>query len=470
LLVSQHAAHNSSIMSEEYPGRGEDAIQDRAARTPSASRWAVPTDAPTTNVRPLYLRDHAFYGMTVTQFLGAFNDNLFKQLMLLVLIAVPAAGAQTRDLQPYAMGVFSLPFILFSGFAGYLSDRCSKRRVIVLSKVAEIVIMGLGVAAFAIAARGGQWGLVALLAVLFLMGTQSAFFGPSKYGILPEILRRSDLSRANGIVIMTTFLAIIFGTALAGWLKDIFGERLWVAALFCILVAVTGTLTSLLVRPVRASQPGLAFRPATLMIAGETRRLLLRDRTLLLALVASSLFWFVGALVQPAVNAFGKIQLSQNNTQTSILVATIGVGVALGCLGSGMASAGRIRFSHLRIGAWGILTCLLVLSLSRAGGVQWLGYQGCLLVLLILGVFTGMYSVPLQVFLQARPPEGLKGRMIATQNLINWIAIFLSAPVYKLVDVLLRAYNLPVSGMFAVAAVAILPVAIFYQPQDESLA
>src|SRR5438105_13057246 len=129
--------------------------------------------------QPPLFRDRSFWGMTATQFLGAFNDNVFKQLMLLLAIPVGAAAAQKADEQGMATMIFSLPFVLFSGFAGYLSDRYSKRTMIVACKVAEIGIMLLGMLAFLAYGTAGYRGL---LAVLFLMGTHSAFFGPGKYG------------------------------------------------------------------------------------------------------------------------------------------------------------------------------------------------------------------------------------------------------------------------------------------------
>jgi acyl-[acyl-carrier-protein]-phospholipid O-acyltransferase/long-chain-fatty-acid--[acyl-carrier-protein] ligase len=147
--------------------------------------------------------------------LGAFNDNFYKQLML--LLAIPVVPG-TLDQQQVATIVFALPFVLFSGIAGHLSDKYSKNRVIVLAKAAEIGIMGLGLIGFLMYGATGYRGL---LAVLFLMGIHSAFFGPSKYGILPELFRNKDLPRANGIVLMTTFLAIIFGTVSAGFLGDL---------------------------------------------------------------------------------------------------------------------------------------------------------------------------------------------------------------------------------------------------------
>ena len=144
--------------------------------------------------RPLLFHDWAFWGLNITQFLGAFNDNLFKQLVLLLCLDNVQSGR--RDLQGLAMFLFAWPFIAFSGYAGFLSDRFSKRTIIVTCKVAEMGIVLLGFVGFA------TESLSLLLAVLCLMGVHSAFFGPSKYGILPELVRSTDLPRANGFILM----------------------------------------------------------------------------------------------------------------------------------------------------------------------------------------------------------------------------------------------------------------------------
>ena len=252
---------------------------------------AIELESATPEPVPHPLSNPSFVGYISTQFLGAFNDNLFKQLML--LLAIPAVGgaaveaaaaeqaAQGTDLQGIATIVFGIPFVLFGGVAGYLADRFSKRRVIVLSKVAEIVVMCLGLIAFLLAPQIGFWGL---WVVMFLMGTQSAFFGPGKYGILPEMMQPKQLARANGIVMMTTFIAIIFGTALAGPLKDMLntGEmnqllaarRLWVASVVCIGIAIMGTLVSLLIHRVRAAEPNLQFSGEYIAVPKPMRRLL----------------------------------------------------------------------------------------------------------------------------------------------------------------------------------------------------
>ncbi|MCC6511427.1 MAG: hypothetical protein IT423_20175, partial [Pirellulaceae bacterium] len=210
--------------------------------------------------RPALIADKAFWGLAVTQFLGAFNDNLYKQLILLLAVpaaatavvaaaaadagagaAVPNGGGQ--DVQGWALFLFSIPFVLWSGFAGYLSDRFSKQPIIWWCKIAEIGITLLALLAFLSYDLFHMWGT---WTVLFLMGTHSAFFGPSKYGILPELFRARDLATANGIILMSTFLAIIFGTVAAGGLFDgLVGDsgethNLWLGSLVCVGIAVIG--------------------------------------------------------------------------------------------------------------------------------------------------------------------------------------------------------------------------------------
>jgi len=424
--------------------------------------------------QPPLFRDRAFWGITATQFLGAFNDNLFKQLMLLLAVPVGAQLASEKDQQGLATVIFSLPFVLFSGYAGFLSDRYSKRTVIVLAKGAEIGIMLLGMAAFA---SYGTFGYRGLLAVLFLMGVHSAFFGPGKYGILPELFREADLPRANGVILMTTFLAIIFGTASAGVLGDALmtetnasPERLWMGSAVGMGIAVLGTLTALLIRAVRPAVPGLKFSLSSLIMPPETRALLWRDRPLLAALLASCMFWLVGGIAMQAVNSLGLVQLGLNKTWTSILTATIGLGIAAGAVLAGKLSRGKADFRVVQWGAWGMLLGLLLMSLYRPGPNQshLLGFAGSVAVLVLLGISAGCFAIPVQVFLQTRPPEGQKGRLIAAMNQTNFIAILCSGVVYSLFDRLVIFGGFPRSPIFALTALLLLPVAILYRPRAES--
>lgn len=512
---------------------------------------------------PTLYRDSAFWGMTSTQFLGAFNDNLFKQLMLLLSLKVGG-----WDLQGPAMIVFAAPFIFFSGFAGYLSDRFSKRPIIIACKIAEIGIMLLGLLAFY---YFSVTGLIGLMLVLFLMGMHSTFFGPGKYGILPEMLRECDLPRANGWIVMTTFLAIIFGTACAGLLTDPFiapdfvsvstsgtevagadeiartvatgnnvtvegkgillrdpksheihfrnefvdlplklpsdlaasadklvnskanvagkiehrdglsllavssiapGEQigavapqLWRGSAVCIFIAMIGTLTSLLIRWTPPASPHAKFTWATTFIPPDSRRLLAVDRELLFALLASCVFWMVAGLTQQTVNSFGKVQLVLSDTATSIMAATIGLGIAVGAVLGGWLSGGRVNFRVAKAGAWGSCVLLVLLGLPGWQNYHLLGFAGSLPALVLMGVSAGFFAIPIQTFIQSRPPKDQKGRIIGVQNTMNFTAILLSGVIYIGFDQLVTAMAWPRSTMFLFTAALMLPVALFYRPR-----
>ena len=427
-------------------------------------------------------RDRSFWGMTVTQFLGAFNDNVFKQLVL--LICVDYVTLRSLDHDPYqttAQGLFALPFVLCSGFAGWMSDRLSKRRIVVLCKVAEIGVMLAGLIAFFTGTMGEDGLLNTLFAVLFLMGLQSAFFGPSKYGILPELFHEDDLPAVNGIVQMTTFLAIIFGLAFCGflkqWLTDA-GLSLSYISMICIGIALAGTSTSLLIRPTPIAQPGLPLKPSSFAVDARTWNLLWSDRPLLVVVLVSSLFWFLGGLLLPAINAYGKQQIGLNDFHTSVLNACVGFGIAAGCALAGKLSRHTIRFGLVTRGAWGIVVTAALLSAvpfltedpERAEAFSALLLTG-------LGVSAGFFAVPLQVFLQARPPKEQKGRMIGAMNLVNWIGILLAAGFYGLCSSwfteVATIKGQPavshISWTFALVAGMLLPVALLYRPPDQPL-
>jgi acyl-[acyl-carrier-protein]-phospholipid O-acyltransferase/long-chain-fatty-acid--[acyl-carrier-protein] ligase len=418
---------------------------------------------------PTLYRDSSFLGMAVTQFLGAFNDNLFKQLMLLLAtptLAELAAGT-ARDRQGPAQAVFSAGFLIFSGFAGYLSDRFSKRPIVIMSKVAEIVVMLMGLVGFMMYDLIGFGGM---LVVLFLMGTQSAFFGPSKYGILPEMLRPRDLPRANGVFLMLTFLAIIFGTALAGRLWTLTGGQIWLAQMACVVIAIVGTLTSLFVRRLPPAQPELRHRWSVWGVSREMRTLLLVDRELFWALAASSMFWMVGAIVLLAVNALGKTQLGLSEELTSNMAASIGAGIAVGCILGGYLSRGRVSRRVVVLGAVGTVVALTLMCLPGRNHGHLLGYPSSIPVLILMGASAGVFVVPVQVLLQSRPPREQKGRMIGTMNQCQWLGVIAGALLFELCVRVLDATGGPRCAVFGVTAALMLPVALFYRPVDQILA
>jgi MFS family permease len=378
-----------------------------------------------------------------------------------MVLAVASIGES--DSQGLAMFVFAAPFLAFTGYAGYLADKLPKRTIVVACKIAEIGVMALGAIAFVSYETDGS--LWPLYSVLFLMGTHSAFFGPAKYGILPEMLRPSDLPRANGLLLMSTFLAIIFGTVVAGVLLKFFGDRLWVASLSCMSIAVIGTISAMWVRRVPPANPYLKFELAAITVPHDMRKLLRDDQPLSAALVVSSMFWLLAGMVPAAVNALGKIDMELDYAYTSVLTGAIGIGIAIGCVIGGVVSRGQVDFKLVRVGSIGMLICLLLLALPA----RWLGFAGSLPVMLALGAFTGLFAVPLQVFMQCRPPDDKKGRMIAVMNQANWVGIVISAGLYQGLARLIESYNWPRSVMFLFIALLMLPVALLYHPKNQQL-
>lgn len=427
--------------------------------------------------RPNLLADRSFWGIAITQFLGAFNDNLFKQLILLLSVPVVVVGAQQavkgsvgEDVQGWANMVFSLPFVILSGLAGFLSDRFSKRNVIVLAKVAEIFIMLLGMLAFMMYgafAAAGTWS------VLFLMGTHSTFFGPGKYGILPELFHDRDLPKANGLILMSTFLAIIFGTVAAGvltdspWTNDAAGnldaQKLWIGSCACIAVAMVGTWTSTWIRPTKVAQPESKLTLADMGVSPPIRSLLSSDRPLLFALFASCVFWMVAGIAVPVVNRLGTSQLLVNKSATSLLVAAIAIGIMLGSILAAIVFKRLKPQGQVKVGLWGLVVSLLFLGCWTVNGKHMFGYSGCFAGLIGLGVFASIYAVPLQVFLQSRPPAELKGRMIGTMNQANFVGILLSGPLYQGFEAIASAIGWPISSVFWMLAVLVVPLAFFYR-------
>ena len=337
-----------------------------------------------------------------------------------------------------------------------------------------------------------QLGL--LIGVLFLMGMHSTLFGPAKYGILPELYERERLPGINGWFLMTTFLAIIGGVAAAGYLKDVM-PRLMDVQWVCVGIAAVGTVTSLLIRRLPAADPQLSFRWSALFIDPETRHSLKQYPMLLTALFYSSIFWFVGGVFQPAVNAMGTVQYRLSDTDTGRFNATTAVGIAIGSALAGKLSKSRFRAGLVRLAAFGLVICLALLGIPGgrvsvpiersapvAVGAQLpitpatqeiqlpmvsLIFSGILLTL--AGLFAGLYAVPLQVYLQAKAPEHLKGRMIGAMNFFNWIGIVISAGFYGAGSYLLAKLNLGINMVFLGIALVILIAAMTFSMKEEPL-
>jgi acyl-[acyl-carrier-protein]-phospholipid O-acyltransferase/long-chain-fatty-acid--[acyl-carrier-protein] ligase len=206
-----------------------------------------------------------------------------------------------------------------------------------------------------------------------------------------------------------------------------------------------------------------------LWVPKEMRTALAHDPDLHLALWMYSIFWMAAAIVQSAVIALGKLQLNVGDMKTTLLVSMISIGIVIGSPLAGFLSGGKFHTGVLKVGAWGLAICLALLAIPGGRQQHLLGYVGSMICLAAMGVFTGLFAVPLQVLMQMRPPPELKGRMIATMNLLNFLGITLAGLIYAVVSYLLTAFGLPPSGMFAVTAAMLGAVALFYRPREVEL-
>ena len=411
---------------------------------------------------PLPFKNRSFLYFLTTQALGAFNDNVFKQLVLLLGIGYMMSGI---NYQATVQFLFAVPFLIFSGLAGDLSDRFSKGRLMTACKVAEIVIALAGVGAFLLATdsatgnAGAPPYLWLLALVVFVLGSQSAFFGPPKYGGLPELVREGDLAPATGLTQMTTFLAIIFGVSLAGLLADIFADRLYLAGLVTVTIAGLGTLTSLGIARCPATAPR---RQISLRSFGSVlptlSSIIHSDPLMFRIMIVYSWFWFVGGVTLTAINALGRLQLGLNNFQTSLMVATTSIGIAAGSVIVGRMSRGKVRLGLIVPGMALMVFCqlglfLLPLHTPTPDELELLNHLKntpvemqdktpivpvaseeirtlCFGFLFLMGAASGFFSVPLLTFIQARPPSSEKGRVFAAVNWLNWVFIVASAIAY----------------------------------------
>jgi acyl-[acyl-carrier-protein]-phospholipid O-acyltransferase/long-chain-fatty-acid--[acyl-carrier-protein] ligase len=359
-----------------------------------------------------------FWSLIVTQFQGAFNDNALKFLVIYLIIE-RGFPEGVRDRFVLLVGaLFALPFIFFSLAGGYLADRYSKRSVTIGTKLFEIGVMSLALVALA----AGNLPMEA--AAVFLISTQGALFGPSKYGLLPELLPERELSWGNGVIELGTFLAAITATMAAGFLAVAFqGRQIWSGG---ILLGFTlmGVVTSLGISRVPAADPTRRFRTNPFSDLAGQIRIIARDRVLAWAVAGNMYLWFLAALLQFVIVIYGHDVLRVDETQISYLQAALGIGIGVGSLAAGYLSFGEIEYGLVPLGALGMT--VFGFLVSRPG----LGLWQVRSDLALLGFFGGFYAVPLNALIQHRPAPEHKGGIIAASNLLSFVGIFLAAEAY----------------------------------------
>ncbi|MEK7285995.1 MAG: acyl-[ACP]--phospholipid O-acyltransferase [Nitrospirota bacterium] len=364
------------------------------------------------------LKNRGFSSFLFVQFLGAFNDNVYKIVLSMFAVAAATdAGGGSRELSLVG-AVFIIPFLLFSGYAGHLADVFNKRTVLIVTNSMEVLTMGLGT--FALLSGRSDF----MLFVLFLIALQSTLFSPAKYGILPEMLPDRDLSRANGLVEMTTFLAIIMGTAIGSVLFTIWKDQLVWIGIALTAIAVLGFLASFWIAKVPSPTITKPFQinPWGEIIVGI--RHLYQDKPLWLTVMGMTYFWFLGALFQMVILLFGKEVLKVDSFQTGLLVTALALGIGFGSMAAGRFSGDKVELGLVPLGAAGMgVFSLLLVAMSSS-------YAGAMIVLIFLGFSAGIFIVPLNAFLQQRSGHQEAGRLIASSNFLSMGGVLLASGVF----------------------------------------
>ena len=400
----------------------------------------------------------------ITQALGAFNDNVFKNGLaaMLVFHSSQLAGLNTNQVINLSAMVFILPFFLFSALFGQFADKYEKSVQIRRIKLFEILIM--------LAATLGFWldSVPLLLGVLFLLGFQSTMFGPIKYGIIPQVLKPGELIGGNALVEMGTFIAILAGTIAGPLLIGIDADwPIWVSGT-ALLVAIAGYLASRDIPEASAVDPGLKINWNFFTETVRNIRFIRENRIVLNSVLGISWFWFFGATFLVQIPSFSESVLGGDERLMSTLLAMFIIGISTGSLLCERLSGGKVEIGLVPLGALGLT--LFGIDMYFASPVEAAVYTGLgdfFLVganwrivtdLLMIGIFSGFYIVPLYSMVQQRTVPSHRSRVIAGNNILNALFMVISAIVAML---LLGSAGFTIPELFLVTALLNLVMAAY---------
>jgi acyl-[acyl-carrier-protein]-phospholipid O-acyltransferase/long-chain-fatty-acid--[acyl-carrier-protein] ligase len=356
----------------------------------------------------------AFHLLNATQFLGALNDNIFKLLVIFLLITARGPEYANTALS-LAGAIFVIPFLLFSSAAGVLADKISKQRIIVFAKCFELLTM---VSACIIIYC--QWD-TGLYVALFFLATHSALFGPSKYGIIPEIVEQKMVSRANGSITSFTYLAIILGTFIAPAITQLTNENFLITALFCTGISIIGLCTSLGITHTEAGRSTKKINPLFPYEIYQTLKLSWNIPNLLPCICGSSFFLFLGAFMQLNIIPFAMEALGMSKEGGAYLFLLTAIGIAIGAFISGKIAKESIEPGLSCLVGFSFPILLLLISLLSSSLV-------CVVIVLILmGIVGGTYLIPFDSYLQVNSPPEKRGQIIATSNFFSFIGVLMAA-------------------------------------------
>ncbi len=368
-------------------------------------------------------RVSSFTFLNATQFLAALNDNIYKLLIIYFFIQVEGIENSHRILATTG-AIFVLPFLLFSASSGLLADRFSKRNIIVLTKVLEFLTLTLGVLAFYYESKIGAYS------VLFLMATLSAIFGPSKYSILPELVASEKITKANGLMTSFTFLAIILGTFTASFLLDITQRNFIFAALCTTFLAFIAMVASFCIE---YTPPSGSSKQFNIFFLGEIFATLKHVATypsLLTAVFGSAFFLFLGSFGQLNMIPFAVQSLHLSDVQGGYLFLLMALGIGTGSIVSGKISGNTIELGLVPLASLGVAICCYFMDFFSNS------LSAVIPLVTLLGLFGGIYQIPLDSYIQVSSPHTSRGQIVAATNFLSFFGVLCaSGLVYLITEV-----------------------------------
>lgn len=410
------------------------------------------------------LKTRRFLPFFLTQASGALNDNVFKNA-LAVLIAFQGSqlgGLNTDQVINLSAGLFILPFFLFSAMVGQFADKLEKSRQIRRIKILEIIIM-------LTAALGFYLGSTALLlTVLFMLGLQSTLFSPIKFSLMPQVLKSNELVGGNGLVETGTFVSILLGTALGAYFVAIPDIGIWIISGICLTVAVAGFISSCFIPLLPATAPDLEINWNPVSETWHILRKLAENRTLLNSVLGMSWFWFFGATVLVQIPSFTLNVLGGSSGVTAGILAMFIIGISTGSLLCHKLSGGRVEIGLVPMGAIGMTLFgidLFLASPSAPLGVDlslgaFIGIPAVWRILfdmMMLGIFGGLFIVPLFALVQDRSPPERRARVIAANSIVN--ALFMVIAAVMALVLLGNGFTIP--QLFLITAILNALVSIY---------
>lgn len=379
--------------------------------------WSLPTSV----INFFSKRCSSFTYLNVTQFLGALNDNVYKFLIIFFLNRLHGMENSQHVLM-MAGAIFVIPFLLFSSTSGALADRWSKRNIIVSAKLLELAIMTLGVVAFSLKSEILCW------TTLFLMSTQSAYFGPSKYGIVPELVSSEKISRANGLLSLFTFLAIILGTGLASFITKITGGQFILCALVCVAISAVGLVTSFWISYTPPAGSTQRINPFVPYVVYRSLRLAKTRHCLLAAVLGSSYIMFIAAFFQLNIIPFAYESFGLTDLQGTQLFLLTALGIGAGSMFAGRLSGKYVELGLIPIGGFAIIACYFLLDYYSDN------LTATVILTLLVGIFGGFCLIPMDSYIQMVSPKEHRGEIVAAANFLGFTGVLAASGVMWLIN------------------------------------